>query len=118
MDSIFQIIESINQINKDTNNKNIIQGEIYKANSDGTYNVRVTVDGGTNINILNRLSENDISYVVQDTLSTTSELSIQVQLSCPNGDINRSTIKGLAQYNLPPTPTVRQFSTIQGGYGC
>lgn len=117
MDSIFQIIESINQVNRDTNNRNIIQGEIYQANPDGTYNVRVTVDGGVNINILNRLPENDISYIVQDTLDTTENLSIQVQLSCPNGDINRSTIKGLAQYNLPPTPTVRQFSTTTGG-GC
>ena len=117
MDSVFEIVESINQINKDTNNKNIIQGELYHANPDGTYNVRVTVDGGVNINILNRLSENDISYVVKDTLSTTEDLSIQVQLSCPNGDINRSTIKGLAQYNLPPTPTIKYFSTITGGYG-
>jgi len=118
--SNFSLIDAINYINSKTNNRNIIQGDIYQANPDDTYNVRVTIDqrmqeGETyeeKINILNRKSENDLSYVVQDALDTVGNLNVPVLLSCPNGDINRSTIKGLAQYNCPPNPTVYHMESI------
>jgi len=116
----FTLIEAINYINSNTQNRNIIPGEIYQANPDKTYNVHLTteqrIEGGETysqeINIPNRKSENDLTYVVQDALGTSANLNIPVLLSCPNGDINRSTIKGLAQYNCPPNPTVYHMESV------
>jgi hypothetical protein len=76
----------------------------------------VTIDrdqagGDQEINILNRRSDSDISYFVRDVLETAENPNIPVILNCPNGDINRSTIAGLAQYNLPPSPTVDHFES-------
>lgn len=114
---VFDIIDAINYINSNNQNRNIVPCDIYEANPDNTYNVRVTIDrnqDGTpeNINIYNRRSDSDISYYVRDTLDTAENTSIPGLLQCPNGDVNRSTIAGLAQYNLPPTPTVDHFETV------
>lgn len=113
----FDIIDAINVINSNNQNRNLIPCDIYEANPDGTYNVRVTIDmnqdgNPENIDIHNRKPDSDISYYVRDTLETAENTLIPAILNCPNGDINRSTIAGLAQYNLPPTPTVDHFETL------
>jgi mRNA-degrading endonuclease RelE of RelBE toxin-antitoxin system len=106
-----QFIEGINEIQRNTGNKNTIQGELFEVNTDKTYNVKVTDDRGVEIVLFNRKSATDISFVVNDTLDTASSLSLQVNMDCPNGDLDRSVITGFSGYNLPKEPTVRHFST-------
>lgn len=116
MNSLSGLIDAINIINSNTANRNIRQGAIIGANTDGTYTVLATTDKGEEIKLYNRKSnDNSIFYVVQDALQTAENINIQILLQCPDGDINRAVIDRLAQYNFPATPTVHHFTTSSGG---
>jgi len=116
MSDILQQVDAINQIAEDRarGNTNSKQGEIIRANPDKSFDIKITEQDGEDIILDNRRCENDsVTYIVDTAINPEDpdNLGIQVNLDIPDGNYDRSVIKGLAQFNTPSSPTVKHFST-------
>jgi hypothetical protein len=98
-----ELVKIWNQIAIDNSEKNSCEGEVTKLNDDGSHNVKLTEENGVEYTIQNRLSDDGKSKYPAGT---------RVILTLPDGSLDRSVIRGNANFNLPSSPTVKHFSTI------
>lgn len=102
MSDLREIVKIINQIARDNSESNSKEGEVVKLNDNGTHNVKLTEENGVEYIIQNRWPDDGKSKYPAGT---------RVILTLPDGSLDRSVIRGNANFNLPSSPTVKHFST-------
>lgn len=102
MSDLREIVKIINQIARDNSESNSKEGEVVKLNDNGTHNVKLTEENGVEYIIPNRWPDDGKSKYPAGT---------RVILTLPDGSLDRSVIRGNANFNLPSSPTVKHFST-------
>jgi len=97
-----EIVKIINQIAIDNSESNSKEGEVVKLNDDGSHNIKLTEENGVEYTIQNRWSDDGKSKYPEGT---------RVIMTLPDGSLDRSVIRGNANFTLPSSPTVKHFST-------
>lgn len=102
MSNMRELVKIWNKIARDNSEKNSREGEVVTLNDDGSHNIKLTEENGVDYTIQNRWPDDGKSKYPAGT---------RVILTLPNGSLDRSVIRGNANFNLPSSPTVKHFST-------
>lgn len=102
MSDLREIVKIINQIAIDNSESNSKEGEVVKLNDDGSHNIKLTEENGVEYIIQNRWPDDGKSKYPEGT---------RVIMTLPDGSLDRSVIRGNANFTLPSSPTVKHFST-------